>query len=305
MDLTPYVSALRDDLAAAAAVGDEATTRAGNSLAAALEPAVRLALMNALSDLAGEVSESLGDRSVSLRLSGREVQVVVDRNPSSEDGGFFAGPASSPFAGAPSGGSNGPHRPTPPPPPGPGFPGGGDGPWGAFGGGGGQGFGQGFGGRGGPDVGDISRMTLRLVDQIKGQAERAAAAQGMSLNSWIGQAVQGALRQHGGRGGWGGWGSGDTGGDTGGDMGGDTGGSWDSGWDAGRAARDGGSPSSSSGSSPGSPTTGPTTPTDSTPTDTTPGTTPGTDSPGSDRPGSEEPGDDGPGGGGVDGWVRG
>ncbi|WP_433787294.1 hypothetical protein ACQPX6_10780 [Actinomycetospora sp. CA-101289] len=277
MDLTPYVSALRDDLAAAAAVGDEATSRAGTSLAAALEPAVRLAMMNALSDLAGEVTEALGDRSVSLRLSGREVKVVVDREPTSDDGGFFAGPASSPFAGAPAGGAGGPHRSTPPPPPGPGFPGGGEGPWGAFGGG------QGFGGRGGPDVGDISRMTLRLVDQIKGQAERAAAAQGMSLNSWIGQAVQGALRQHGGRGGWGGWASGgDAGPDTG-DTGG-TGGSWDSGWDAGRAARDGGS------------STGPTTPTDS---------TPGTDKPGTDETGTAKPGDDGPDGGGVDGWVRG
>ena len=86
MDLTPYVAALRDDLAAAAAVGDEATTRAGSSLAAALEPAVRLAMMNALSDLAGEVTEALGDRSVSLRLSGRDVKVVVDREPTSDDG---------------------------------------------------------------------------------------------------------------------------------------------------------------------------------------------------------------------------
>jgi hypothetical protein len=284
MDLTPYVAALRDDLAAAAAVGDEATSRAGSSLAAALEPAVRLAMMNALSDLAGEVTEALGDRSVSLRLSGREIKVVVDREPSSDDGnGFFAGPASSPFAGAPSGGSGGPQRPTPPPP-GPGFPGGeGTNPWAAFGGGD-----QGFGGRGGPDVGDISRMTLRLVDQIKGQAERAAAAQGMSLNSWIGQAVQGALRQHGGRGGWGGWGAE-------GDSGGSTGGSWDSGWDAGRAAR---------GDSSTGPSTGPTNPTDTTPTDPTPtDSTPGTDSPGTDKPRDDGP--DGSDGGGVDGWVRG
>lgn len=200
MDLTPYVASLRDDLAAAAAVGDEATTRAGSSLAAALEPAVRLALMNALSDLAGEVTESLGDRTVSLRLSGREVKVVVDRDaPGENSNGFFAGPTSSPFAGTPGGGPGGPHRATPPPPPGPGFPGA-EAFSAAFGGG------QGFGGRGGPDVGDISRMTLRLVDQIKGQAERAAASQGMSLNSWIAQAVQGALHdKQQRRGGWGGW----------------------------------------------------------------------------------------------------
>jgi hypothetical protein len=36
-------------------------------------------------------------------------------------------------------------------------------------------------------------MTLRMVDQIKGQAEQAAAAQGVSLNTFISQAVQGAL----------------------------------------------------------------------------------------------------------------
>jgi hypothetical protein len=43
------------------------------------------------------------------------------------------------------------------------------------------------------DGGDISRITLRLVEQIKAQAERAAAAQGVSLNTFVSQAVQGAL----------------------------------------------------------------------------------------------------------------
>jgi hypothetical protein len=64
------------------------------------------------------------------------------------------------------------------------------------------------------DTGDISRITLRLVEQIKGQAEQAAAAQGVSLNAWVAQAVQGALSGQrrrgqwgGGRGNWGGpWG---------------------------------------------------------------------------------------------------
>ncbi|GAA4791156.1 hypothetical protein GCM10023200_27900 [Actinomycetospora chlora] len=261
MDLTPYVSSLRDDLAAAAAVGDEATTRAAGSLAAALEPAVRLALMNALSDLAGEVTEALGDRTVSLRLAGREVDVVVDRRDGGAGGadeGFYAGPSSSPFAGAPNGGGpGGPHRQTPPPPPpGPGFPGG-------------------FGGPGGPDVGDISRMTLRLVDQIKGQAEKAAAAQGMSLNSWIGQAVQGALRQHGGpRGGsWGGWDGGwDRGRGESRDESRDE--NWRKGWDQG--APGGSGTTGSTGSGPSAPPS-------------TPPSTP------------KDDGDDG----GVDGWVKG
>ena len=165
MDLTPYVTALRDDLANAASVGDEQTARAGTALAGALEPAVRLALMNALSDLAADISGQLDDHDVSLRLRGREVDVAVQKTgaapPEEPAGGFFAGPASSPFTGP-----GGPFRR--------------------------PGAGAGFGA--GADMGDISRMTLRLVDQIKGQAEQAAASQGMSLNSWISQAVQGALK---------------------------------------------------------------------------------------------------------------
>ncbi|WP_084350859.1 toxin-antitoxin system HicB family antitoxin [Millisia brevis] len=43
-------------------------------------------------------------------------------------------------------------------------------------------------------TGDISRVTLRLVEQIKARAEEAAAQNGVSLNSWVAQAVQGALR---------------------------------------------------------------------------------------------------------------
>ena len=41
--------------------------------------------------------------------------------------------------------------------------------------------------------GDISRVTLRLVEQVKSKAEEAAAQNGVSLNSWVAQAVQGAL----------------------------------------------------------------------------------------------------------------
>jgi uncharacterized protein (DUF1778 family) len=52
-------------------------------------------------------------------------------------------------------------------------------------------------------AGDVSRITLRLMEQLKSNAEQAASAQGLSLNSWISQAVQGALhgsRQSGDRG---------------------------------------------------------------------------------------------------------
>jgi hypothetical protein len=46
---------------------------------------------------------------------------------------------------------------------------------------------------GGDMAGDVSRITLRLVEQLKNHAEQAASSQGVSLNSWIAQAVQGAL----------------------------------------------------------------------------------------------------------------
>ncbi|MFE3443952.1 hypothetical protein ACFXNW_13030 [Nocardia sp. NPDC059180] len=43
-------------------------------------------------------------------------------------------------------------------------------------------------------TGDISRVTLRLVEQVKARAEEAAAQSGQSLNSWMSGVVSGALR---------------------------------------------------------------------------------------------------------------
>ncbi|HYH31423.1 MAG TPA: toxin-antitoxin system HicB family antitoxin, partial [Pseudonocardia sp.] len=86
MDLNQYVQRLREDLASAAAAGDEQTQRTAALLGGAIEPAARLALMNALSDLAAEVTAALGDRVVEVRLDGRDVRVSVspDRAPEPE-----------------------------------------------------------------------------------------------------------------------------------------------------------------------------------------------------------------------------
>lgn len=159
MDLTPYIASLREDLATAASAGDENTRRTAEVLAAALEPAARLAIMNALSDLAAEVTASLDDHVVDVRLSGRDVQVVVTGTAAPHDN---------------------PHADDLPPV---------------------------------DETGDMSRMTLRLFEQLKSKAEQAAASQGVSLNTFVQQAVQGALhgrnrafggKEWGGRGGWGG-----------------------------------------------------------------------------------------------------
>src|SRR3954469_13147905 len=114
MDLSPYLAALREDLTTTASAGDENTRRAAAVLAAALEPATRLAIMNALADLAAEVTASLDDHVVEVRLDGRDVQVVVTATgtPQQED--------------------------APPPP--------------------------------AEEGGDMSRMTLRLFEQLKAKA---------------------------------------------------------------------------------------------------------------------------------------
>lgn len=150
MDLSPYVSALRESLTTAAAAGDAQTRTTASVLAAAVEPAARLAIMNALSDLAGEVTLALDDRVVEVRLDGQDVQVVVTGTPTDE------------------------HEPAEDPPP------------------------------TSTDPGDITRITVRLLEELKTKAEQAAAARGVSLNAFVSQAVQGALRERGRRGGpWG------------------------------------------------------------------------------------------------------
>jgi hypothetical protein len=77
MDLTPYLDTLRADLAAAAAPGGPGTAEAAELLGHALEASVRLALLEALSDAAAEITTRLRDASVEVRLRGREADLVV------------------------------------------------------------------------------------------------------------------------------------------------------------------------------------------------------------------------------------
>ncbi|TWG08833.1 toxin-antitoxin system HicB family antitoxin [Saccharopolyspora dendranthemae] len=151
MDLNPYIDQLREDLTSAAAAGDDQTRQTAAVLSGAIEPAARLAIMNALSDLAAEVTTNLDGQVVDLRLDGRDLRVVVS-------GGGGPAPVDDEET-----------EPPPPPPP-------------------------------SGDNGDISRITLRLMEEIKSQAEQAASTQGVSLNTFVAQAVQGALhgRERGG-----------------------------------------------------------------------------------------------------------
>ena len=78
MDITPFVDSLRHDLAAAAEAGGPEARAAAERLALALDPAVRLALMDALSQAAAEITSELPTGSVDVRLRGREPEFVVD-----------------------------------------------------------------------------------------------------------------------------------------------------------------------------------------------------------------------------------
>src|SRR3954467_1115284 len=77
MDLTPYLESLRSDLTAAAAPGGPETTRAAELLGHALEASARLALLQALSDAAAEITTRLHGPVVGVRLRGREADLVV------------------------------------------------------------------------------------------------------------------------------------------------------------------------------------------------------------------------------------
>jgi hypothetical protein len=77
MDITQFAEALRRDLTAAAQAGGDEIRAAAERLALALDPAVRLTLMDALSQAASEITNELHGTSVEVRLKGREPIFVV------------------------------------------------------------------------------------------------------------------------------------------------------------------------------------------------------------------------------------
>ena len=83
MDITEYVDALRRDLAQAARAMGPETEQAAERIGFALDSSARLALMDALSHAAAEITNELDGTSVEVRLQGREpVFVVVGAGPS-------------------------------------------------------------------------------------------------------------------------------------------------------------------------------------------------------------------------------
>jgi hypothetical protein len=77
MDITPYVDHLRRDLMAAAEAGGDELKQAAERLTYALDPSARLALMEAISHAAAEITAELPEGSVEVRLAGRDLDFVV------------------------------------------------------------------------------------------------------------------------------------------------------------------------------------------------------------------------------------
>jgi hypothetical protein len=156
MDLTRYVDDIRHQLAVAAEAGGDDARALAERLYALLEPAVRLALQDALAQAAEEITTELAPGSVQLRLRGREPEFVVTPPPPE--------PAR--------------HQPTDPPAPPPAAP-------------------LPAGTTADAESGGMARINLRLSDQLKERVERAAAAEGLSVNSWLVRAAAAAAERAG------------------------------------------------------------------------------------------------------------
>jgi HicB-like protein involved in pilus formation len=123
MDIAGHIEALRADLTASAGLGDETTIRIAGQLSRALDPALRLRLLDILAEAALEVNGQISHGQIEVRLSGNDigfayVETAHEAEPAADDE-------------------------------------------------------------------QAARITLRLPESLKTRAESAAAAEGVSLNTWL------------------------------------------------------------------------------------------------------------------------
>ena len=85
MELGQYVNDLQRQLVDAAANGAEDTRAVAERLAAGLDAATRLVLLDVLSAAVGEITRDLAPGSVDVRLRGREVEFVVTQPSTDSD----------------------------------------------------------------------------------------------------------------------------------------------------------------------------------------------------------------------------
>jgi hypothetical protein len=111
MDLQPYVDSVRHELNVAAGAGGDAAAALADRLSAPLESAIRLAVLEALSAAAEEITRELAPGSVEVRLRGRDPEFAVAAPPSGpvddvhDDVPMDAGPINAPQADVEEGGT--------------------------------------------------------------------------------------------------------------------------------------------------------------------------------------------------------
>ena len=84
MDIARHVHAIQSDLAAAAALGDEASAVAAERLAAAVEPSLQLRLLDVLSEATLALNAQLSSGHVEVRLAGRDPELVLVQDSAGE-----------------------------------------------------------------------------------------------------------------------------------------------------------------------------------------------------------------------------
>ncbi len=85
MELSDYVETLRSELASITRFAGEDIKHAAEALAEALDSSVRLTLLDVLSAAAAEITTSLDDTVVEVRLAGGEPSFVVSSGPPEPD----------------------------------------------------------------------------------------------------------------------------------------------------------------------------------------------------------------------------
>lgn len=81
MDITPYVERLRADLVSAAEASGPEARELAERLGYALDSSARLAMMEAISHAAAEITSEMSAGGVDVRLDGRDLEFVVDQAP--------------------------------------------------------------------------------------------------------------------------------------------------------------------------------------------------------------------------------
>jgi len=76
MQLTSHIEALQHDLAAVAALGDDASSQAAERISQALEPSLRLRLQDVLTEATAEITGQLPNGRVEVRFAAGDLELT-------------------------------------------------------------------------------------------------------------------------------------------------------------------------------------------------------------------------------------